>query len=146
MKHIALILVMIFFFSCKKKKMEFVRYKPTDNIILIKNPTNDNLLLKEKVKQFLIENHSKYDKSIITFSFFKYNSDTEYFLRNGEEYSGGFHYTKTLDDYPDDEIAAFIIAKCENDTTKLVGRLLFYGIEGSSKGIRTIDTLIYNCQ
>lgn len=146
MKHIALILVMIFFFSCKEKKMEFVRYKPTDNIILIKNPTNDNLLLKEKVKQFLIENRSKYDNNITVFAFYKYNSDTEYFLRNGEKYSGGFHYSKTLYDYPDDEIAVFIISKCEKDTAKLVGRLYFYGIEGSSKGIGTIDTLIYHCQ
>ena len=41
--------------------------------------------------------------------------------------------TNMLDDYPEDELASFIITRCETDTTKLVGNFIFYGLRGAEK-------------
>jgi len=40
-----------------------------------------------------------------------------------------------LDDFLEDELASYIITKCEADTTKSVGIYIFYGLEGAEKNI-----------
>lgn len=110
-------------------------------MILIKNYPEDASLLKNIVKNFLVKNHHRYDKTITHYSFYKYTSDTKYFLKNRED-PGGFS-SEELSNYPQDEIAMFIITKCGKDTAKLVGELIYYGLEGSGGTTREIDTLTY---
>ena len=49
-------------------------------------------------------------------------------------------------DYSEDNIADYFVLKCEEDTTKLVGRFHFYGNAGLKGKKREIDTLIYHCK
>ncbi len=74
--------------------------------------------------------------------FYKYTSNTEDFLKS--ERSGGY-FREYLDNYPEGELAAFTISKCEKDSTQLVGRFYYYGLKGSSNGIRETDTIIFKC-
>ncbi|GAA5092348.1 hypothetical protein GCM10023210_21130 [Chryseobacterium ginsengisoli] len=75
--------------------------------------------------------------------FYNYTSNTEDFIE--EERPGGY-FREYLDYYPEDELAAFIISKCKNDTLKKVGRFHFYGLKGSNDGQKEIDTIIYKCK
>ena len=66
-------------------------------------------------------------------------------LKNKEDIDGGFS-DNSLSDYPEDKIATFFISKCKKDSTKLVGKLYFYGNAGLEGSKREIDTLIYHCK
>ena len=76
--------------------------------------------------------------------FYRYTSDTKYFIENRGDNTGGFSQN-ALYDYPEDDIAVFEISECKKDSTKLVGELYFYGNAGFSSK-REIDTLIYHCK
>ena len=133
--------VMLFLFSCKEEKIEFVQSRAIPALILIKNPPKSDSLLKTQIIDFLQANNNgkKY------FSFYRYTSNTYYFLENKEETTGGFSQN-ALYDYPEDELAFFLVSKCKKDTTKLVGRFHFYGNAGLEGSKREIDTLIYHCK
>lgn len=145
MKKIFPIILIVLFFSCKEKNIEFIKSQPSGNLILLKNLPKEDSLIKNQISDFLNSNYDKYDKSITTFSFYKYNTFTKYFLKNRGDYSGGFS-DHNLDQYPEDNLADFIISKCEDGSTKLVGRLHFYGLKGSINGQNKVDTLIYECK
>ncbi|PTS99864.1 hypothetical protein DBR27_13165 [Flavobacterium sp. HMWF030] len=100
---------------------------------------NDSLLKKE-ISLFLVKNPplNKNDDKL----FYRYTFNTEDFLISKRP--GGYS-RKYLDNYPEDELAAFFISKCKNDTTKLVGRFHFYGLKGLDNDVEQIDTLIYKC-
>ena len=133
--------VMLFLFSCKEEKIEFVQSRAIPALILIKNPPKSDSLLKTQIIDFLQANNNgkKY------FSFYRYTSNTYYFLENKEETTGGFSQN-ALYDYPEDDIAVFEISECKKDSTKLVGELYFYGNAGFEDSITEIDTLIYHCK
>ncbi|OXA91701.1 hypothetical protein [Flavobacterium hibernum] len=116
-----LIFISILFYSCKEDKIEFVQSKAIHSLFLIKNPP-------------LNKNDDKL--------FYRYTFNTEDFLISKRP--GGYS-RKYLDNYPEDELAAFFISKCKNDTTKLVGRFHFYGLKGLDNDVEQIDTLIYKC-
>ena len=131
--------VMLFLFSCKEEKVEFVQSRAIPALILIKNPPKSDSLLKTQIIDFVKENY--YKERI---HFYRYTSDTKYFIENEEENTGGFSQN-ALYDYPEDDIAVFEISECKKDSTKLVGELYFYGNTGFSSKVE-IDTLIYHCK
>ena len=75
--------------------------------------------------------------------FYRYTGNTKDFIKS-ERPSG--YFREYLDYYPQDELAVFLVSKCKTDTTKLVGKLIFYGNDGSEYGLTKIDTLIYHCK
>ena len=131
--------VLLFLFSCKEEKVEFVQSRAIPALILIKNPPKSDSLLKTQIIDFVKENY--YKERI---HFYRYTSNTKYFIENEEENTGGFSQN-ALYDYPEDDIAVFEISECKKDSTKLVGELYFYGNAGFSSK-REIDTLIYHCK
>ena len=135
-----IIIVLLFLLSCKEEKVEFVQSRAIPALILIKNPPKSDSLLKTQLVNFLIKNQPK--KRI---HFYKYTWDTSYFIENKEDTDGGFS-DNSLSDYPEDKIATFFISKCKKDSTKLVGKLYFYGNAGLEGSKREIDTLIYHCK
>lgn len=135
MKNIFLIFIIICF-SCNRK-IEFVQSKVTSNLFLIKNPPKNDSLLRKEIILFLIKNPVEYNKSPYHVNFYKYTWNTKYFINNLPD-PGGFS-SEELDNYPQDNIGSFIISKCENDTTKLVGELIL------AKNPFKADTIIYKC-
>jgi len=135
-----IIIVLLSLLSCKEEKVEFVQSRAIPALILIKNPPKSDSLLKTQIIDFLQANNK--DKKY--FSFYRYTSNTYYFLENKEETTGGFSQN-ALYDYPEADIAVFEISECKKDSTKLVGELYFYGNAGFSSR-REIDTLIYHCK
>ena len=116
---ISIIAIIIILFFCWNGKIEFVQSKVRTNLFLIKNhPSKDDFPIM----------------------FYRYNSDTKYFLDH-EEDPGGFS-SEELINYPDDDLATFTVSKCKNDTTKLVGRFRFYG---NTSNLSQLDTIIYKC-
>jgi lipoprotein len=95
--------VMLILFSCKEEKVEFVQSRAIPHFFLMKNP-------------------SIYKNDYV--GFYRYTSDTKYFIENEGDNTGGFSQNSIID-YSDEEIASFVISKCEKDTTKLVGKLFF---------------------
>ena len=134
-----IIIVLLFLLSCKEEKVEFVQSRAIPALILIKNPPKSDSLLKTQIIDFVKENY--YKERI---HFYRYTSDTKYFIENEEENTGGFSQN-ALYDYPEDDIAVFEISECKKDSTKLVGELYFYGNTGFSSKVE-IDTLIYHCK
>ena len=151
-------LVLLFLFSCKEEKVEFVQSKVKPSTFLLKNLPRDDKFIKEEIISFLsknlphqdslIENKKEfiiaenfYQKQIF---FYRYTWDTSYFIENKEDIDGGFSQN-ALYDYPEDDMAVFEISECKKDSTKLVGELYFYGNAGFSSK-REIDTLIYHCK
>ena len=132
--------VMLIMLSCKEEKVEFVQSRAIPALILIKNPPKSDSLLKTQIIDFVKENY--YKERI---HFYRYTSNTKYFIENEEENTGGFSQN-ALYDYPEDELAFFLVSKCKKDTTKLVGRFHFYGNAGLEGSKREIDTLIYHCK
>ena len=134
-----IIIVLLFLFSCKEEKVEFVQSRAIPALILIKNPPKSDSLLKTQIIDFVKENY--YKERI---HFYRYTSDTKYFIENRGDNTGGFSQN-ALYDYPEDDMAVFEISECKKDSTKLVGELYFYGNAGFSSK-REIDTLIYHCK
>ena len=132
--------VLLFLFSCKEEKIEFVQSRAIPALILIKNPPKSDSLLKTQIIDFVKENY--YKERI---HFYRYTSDTKYFIENRGDNTGGFSQN-ALYDYPEDDIAVFEISECKKDSTKLVGELYFYGNAGFEDSITEIDTLIYYCK
>ena len=140
--------VLLFLFSCKEEKVEFVQSNVFNGLYLIKNPSKSDSLLKTQIIDFLMKNSLKSDYLSKTqlkegIDFYRYTSDTKYFIENEGDNTGGFSQNSIID-YSDEEIASFVISKCEKDTTKLVGKLFFYNMKG--KNPYKPDTLIYHCK
>ena len=144
-----IITALLFLLSCKEEKVEFVQSKVFNGLYLIKNPPKSDSLLKSQIIDFLMKNSLKSDfmlkiqpeKGIY---FYRYTSDTKYFIENEGDDTGGFSQN-SITDYTEENIATFFISKCEKDSTKLVGKLYFYGNTGFSSKVE-IDTLIYHCK
>ena len=144
-----IITALLFLFSCKEEKIEFVQSRAIPALILIKNPPKSDSLLKTQIIDFLMKNSLKSDFMLKIqpekgIHFYRYTSDTKYFIENEGDDTGGFSQN-SITDYTEENIATFFISKCEKDSTKLVGELYFYGNAGFSSK-REIDTLIYHCK
>lgn len=136
MKKIILIITILVCFSCNKK-IEFIQSSVYSNLFLIKNPPKGDSLLKKEIILFLIKNPVKDKAKLPEIDFYRYSSNTKYFLDH-EEDPGGFS-SEELKNYPEDNLASFIISKCASDTTKIVGEL--FTKRNPFKG----DTIIYRC-
>ena len=77
--------VMLFLLSCKEEKIEFVQSRAIPTLILIKNPPKSDSLLKTQIIDFVKENY--YKERI---HFYRYTSDTKYFIENRGDNTGGF--------------------------------------------------------
>ena len=144
-----IITALLFLFSCKEEKVEFVQSNVFNKLYLIKNPPKGDSLLKTQIIDFLMKNSLKSDFMLKIqpekgIHFYRYTSDTKYFIENEGDDTGGFSQN-SITDYTEENIATFFISKCEKDSTKLVGELYFYGNAGFSSK-REIDTLIYYCK
>lgn len=139
---VVLIIFSLFIFSsCKERKTEFIESEVYKSLFLVKDlPENDSLLKKEIIF-FLVKNPQIPQDS--GFIFYRYTSSTSYFLKN-EEYDG--FGAKVLSTHNNDKLGSFIISKCKDDSTKLVGKLFYDGLKGTGRGLREIDTLIYKCK
>ena len=134
--------VMLFLFSCKEEKVEFVQSRAIPHFFLIKNPSKDDFLLRNQIIDFLMKNPSIYKNDYV--GFYRYTSDTKYFIENEGDDTGGFSQN-SITDYIEENMAVFEISKCEKDSTKLVGELYFCGNADFSHKTE-IDTLIYHCK
>ena len=134
-----IIIVLLFLFSCKEEKIEFVQSRAIPALILIKNPPKSDSLLKTQIIDFVKENY--YKERI---HFYRYTSNTKYFIENEGDDTGGFSQN-SITDYIEENMAVFEISKCEKDSTKLVGELYFCGNADFSHKTE-IDTLIYHCK
>lgn len=142
MKKIIGIFILLIFFSCKKEKAEFIQSTTIKNLFLLKNPPIQDSLIKKEIKLFLLKNPPKYGKINSTF-FYKYSSNTKYFLEHDED-PGGFS-SEELHMYQDDDgIAVFMVNKCKNDTTKLVGELRYYNEKYGN--FYQPDTIVFKCK
>ena len=144
-----IIIALLFLLSCKEEKVEFVQSRAIPALILIKNPPKSDSLLKTQIIDFLMKNSLKSDfmlkiKPKKGIHFYRYTSDTKYFIENEGDDTGGFSQN-SITDYIEENMAVFEISKCEKDSTKLVGKLYFYGNAGFSSKVE-IDTLIYHCK
>ena len=145
-----IITALLFLFSCKEEKIEFVQSNVFNKLYLIKNPPKSDSLLKSQIIDFLMKNSLKSDFMLKIqpekgIHFYRYTSDTKYFIENEGDDTGGFSQN-SITDYTEENIATFFISKCEKDSTKLVGELYFYGNAGLEGSKREIDTLIYHCK
>jgi len=141
--------VLLFLLSCKEEKVEFVQSRAIPALILIKNPPKSDSLLKTQIIDFLMKNSLKSDfmlkiKPKKGIHFYRYTSDTKYFIENEGDDTGGFSQN-SITDYIEENMAVFEISKCEKDSTKLVGELYFCGNADFSHKTE-IDTLIYHCK
>ena len=141
--------VLLFLFSCKEEKVEFVQSNVFNGLYLIKNPSKSDSLLKTQIIDFLMKNSLKSDYLSKTqlkegIDFYRYTSDTKYFIENEGDDTGGFSQN-SITDYIEENMAVFEISKCEKDSTKLVGELYFCGNADFSHKTE-IDTLIYHCK
>ena len=144
-----IITALLFLFSCKEEKVEFVQSRAIPALILIKNPPKSDSLLKTQIINFLMKNSHKSDFMLKIqpkkgIHFYKYTSDTKYFIENEGDDTGGFSQN-SITDYIEENMAVFEISKCEKDSTKLVGELYFCGNADFSHKTE-IDTLIYHCK
>ena len=140
MKKILLPLIAILLlFSCQRKKPEFIESQIYSNFFLLKNPPEDSLVEK-LIKDFLIKKPPLKQKQTYYLSFYNYTSNTKFFLENREIYGGLGGDEISM--YGNDLIATFGVIKCNNDTTKRVGKIVFYN-KWINEKVR--DTLIYKC-
>ena len=72
----SVILLFLCFFSCEKK-MEFIESEAIPALVLVKNPIENDSLLKSQLVNYLIKKQPK--KRI---HFYKYSWDTKYFIKN----------------------------------------------------------------
>lgn len=143
-KIILFAIIFCYLTSCQEKKIEFIHSKAIPALVLIKNPCESDSLTKKEIKTFLINNRNNFhiENNYYNVVFYRYTNKTRYFINNNED-RGGPTSEFFLSDYINQEIASFIISKCEKDTTKLVGKLYF---SGSKLYTNKIDTLIYHCK
>ncbi|MWB96623.1 hypothetical protein GON26_19850 [Flavobacterium sp. GA093] len=141
--YILISVIVLSIISCNRKT-EFVQSKAVGDLFLLKNPPKEDSLVKSLIKYFLLKNLlSKTKKQLPQIDFYRYTSDTKYFLNHKEDGSSGLSLgEEQLSFYINDKIACFIVSKCKDDTTKLVGRFHFYGNKGNKS---ELDTIIYKC-
>lgn len=139
MRKIIMILISLFLFSCKEEKPEFVKSKVMANKYFLKNYPSDDVLSKKLIEDFIVKNQKEYKKNDLLI-FYKYTSETKYFIDNLPD-PGGFS-SNELEDIEDQELGFFSISACKIDTTKLVGRYRYYGI---NHNLDQTDTIVYKC-
>ena len=148
MKNVLPIIILLFLtlLSCNEKnnKIEFIQSSILKPHYLIKNIPNKDSLIHDEISKFIIEKEFIKQEKNVQINFYKYTSNTSYFLNHRED-SGGFS-SEELGNYPKEKIAVFIISKCEKDSTKIIGELFFYGLKGSENGQNRVDTLMYKCK
>ena len=91
MKRFLFILLSIFLFSCRENKERGIEFIPSNtmSLILIKNPPENDSILKLNVKEYLENNFPKKNTYL-----YIYNDDTSYFINHKEDDEGptGFYF------------------------------------------------------
>lgn len=139
MKYILLLFVL---FSCQKEPI-FISSEPNGNLVLIENMPQNDSLLKKSIKDFLSKSINKYSLEISHIEFYKHTSETKYFLKKRAD-PGGFS-SEELINYPQYNIAAYIVSNCKSDSLRKEGKFYFYGLEGIEKGKNEQETFLFNC-
>ena len=137
MKFYLVFLIGFFFFSCKKKEIEFYQSE-TMKLVLVKNLPKNDSLLKEELKKYLINQKVEHTE------IYEYSWDTEYFLTH-EEDDGGPTSSHFLDLHQEERgIAYFYKEKCKNnDSLKTIGVIRYYDKYGY---FYHPDTIIGKCK
>ncbi len=137
MKRFLFILLSIFLFSCRENKergIEFISSN-TMSLILIKNPPENDSILKLNVKEYLENNFPKKNTYL-----YIYNDDTSYFINHKEDDEGpiGFYF---LYNYKKEcGIGQFFVeGECPNQW----GELRYYNKYGN---FYEPDTIIGKCK
>ena len=107
-----IITALLFLFSCKEEKVEFVQSNVFNKLYLIKNPPKSDSLLKTQIIDFLMKNSLKSDYLSKTqlkegIDFYRYTWDTSYFIENEGDDTGGFSQN-SITDYTEENIATFL--------------------------------------
>ena len=119
MKFYLVFFIGLISFSCKEKEIEFYQSE-TMNLVLVKNIPQNDSLLKEELKKYLISQKIEYTE------IYEYSWDTEYFLTH-EEDDGGPTSSHFLDLHQEERgIAYFYKNKCKNDSLKTIGVIRYY--------------------
>lgn len=133
MKYFILIGI-IFIYSCKEKKIEFIESKVLA-LYLVKNAPKNDSILKNEISKFIINNGVKYA------DFYEYTWFTSYFINNEE--SSGFG-AKVLGTYQKENgICLYYYESCKNDSLKQVGIISYYEKYGN---FYEPDTIIGKCK
>ncbi|WP_052480260.1 hypothetical protein [Flavobacterium hibernum] len=144
MKKIILILFILIIISCGEKKTEIIKSNIYSTLFLLKDLPEDDSLVKKMIVNFLLKNPPEVKNKFGHANFYKYTSDTKYFLNNKEDDPTGLSLgEEQLSFYNDEKIAYFVISQCKDDSTKLVGELKFYNQWGN---FFKSDTIIYKCK
>ena len=137
MKRFLFILLSIFLFSCRENKERGIEFIPSNtmSLILIKNPPENDSILKLNIKEYLENNFPKKNTYL-----YIYNDDTSYFINHKEDDEGptGFYflynYRKTYG------IGQFFVeGECPNQW----GELRYYDKYGN---FYEPDTIIGKCK
>ena len=139
MKKITLITVVALFLGSCEVKTEFIQSNVYPGLFLLKNPPKEDSLVKKEISLFLLKNLPKIKKQEYYIDFYKYTSNTKYFLVN-EEYDG--FGAQALSMYDKDLVASFSLSHCKTDSTKWIGKLRLYNEWGDHF---KPDTIIYKC-
>lgn len=125
MKNLYIIIAIVLLLgACQEKKTEFLQSKVSKDVFLIKNPPVEDSLLKKEIISFLRENQMRDLKELSKINFYRYTSNTYYFIDNLPDL-GGFS-SEELSDYPEDNLAFFRIYKYNENNLKKEGLLYFY--------------------
>lgn len=129
-------IIMLLVISCKEKEIEFYQSE-TMNLVLVKNLPQNDSLLKEELKKYLISQKIEHTE------IYEYSWDTEYFLTH-EEDDGGPTSSHFLDLHQEERgIAYFYKEKCKNDSLKTIGVIRYYDKYGY---FYHPDTIIGKCK
>lgn len=128
----------IFLFSCNTGESSFMK-TTVDGYYLIKNPPQNKTTLKNAIAHF-INIRGAEGKHITTAYFYKYTSNTAYFVKHKPDPGG--HFSKDFDFYEQDQIATFGMEQCPVDKHMKLGLLRFFNNWGN---YYQPDTLFNNC-
>ena len=137
MKRFLFILLSIFLFSCRENKERGIEFIPSNtmSLILIKNPSENDSILKLNIKEYLENNFPKKNTYL-----YIYNDDTSYFINHKEDDEGptGFYF---LYNYKKEcGIGQFFVdGECPNQW----GELRYYNKYGN---FYEPDTIIGKCK
>ena len=137
MKRFLFILLSIFLFSCRENKERGIEFIPSNtmSLILIKNPPENDSILKLNVKEYLENNFPKKNTYL-----YIYNDDTSYFINHKEDDEGptGFYF---LYNYKKEcGIGQFFV---EGECSNQWGELRYYNKYGN---FYEPDTIIGKCK
>ncbi len=130
-------LFLILIISCENKKITFLKSEANQNIILVKNTSNDYGKTKNAIKSFILKVKPTNDVLFYKYDYLK----TRYFLENKEDYSGGLS-GEEISFYTELGIVELNIIRINNCSIKAELKYL----NNEYGNYYSPDTINYNCK